>query len=71
LWALRFFSGRRKTKEGEHVKDRKISASKLLEWIEESPKADGFWLGSCAVEAFDNLTDAINNGQFDDGGDEI
>lgn len=44
---------------------RLIDADKLLEWIEKDLKADGFWLGTCAVEAFDNLTDAINQGTFD------
>ncbi|WP_169088639.1 hypothetical protein [Paenibacillus sp. PL91] len=37
----------------------------LLEWIENSKEADGFWLGTCAFEAFDNLKDAIETGHLD------
>lgn len=46
-------------------KEKLISADKLLAWIENSAEAKGFWLGTCAVEAFDNLTDAIERGHFD------
>lgn len=46
------------------VIDKAISSDKLLKWIENSPLADGFWLGTGAVVAFDNLKDVINDGQF-------
>lgn len=46
--------------------DKNISAEKLLKWLEESEEAKGFWgSGEKSVEAFDNLTDAINNGDLD------
>lgn len=46
--------------------DRNISAEKLLKWIEENQNASGFWdAGDKSLEAFDSLTDAINNGDLD------
>ncbi|MNH66493.1 hypothetical protein D3C73_185240 [compost metagenome] len=47
---------------------RLIDADELLEWMEKSPDAEGFWQeGSMHTgnTAFDNLTDAINKGLFD------
>lgn len=47
---------------------RLIDADKLLEWMEKSPDAEGFWQeGNMYMgnTAFDNLTDAINEGLFD------
>lgn len=47
---------------------RLIDSKALLEWIEKSPDADGFWDGTNvtrSVKAFDNLEDAINSGRFD------
>ena len=44
---------------------RIIDADKLLEWLEVDMRAIEFWRGGEGVEAFDNLTDAINNGEFE------
>ncbi|WP_088832707.1 hypothetical protein [Paenibacillus tyrfis] len=46
------------------MKDRLISADKLLEWIEENHNATGFWEGDPHT-AFDELTDAIELGILD------
>ncbi|MEJ3719294.1 hypothetical protein WGM54_14840 [Paenibacillus polymyxa] len=47
---------------------RLIDADKLLKWLEESPKAAGFWgEGGADIDehdAFDNLTDEIDSGGF-------
>ncbi|MGG4145677.1 hypothetical protein ABEW34_21505 [Paenibacillus algorifonticola] len=45
--------------------DRLISSQKLLSFLENSMEASSFWRGEGALSFFDELTDAIENGQLD------
>lgn len=45
--------------------EKMISAKRLLEWLENNDEAKGFWGKGEPLEAYDNLTDAINQGKLD------